>query len=615
MARRSGASSLFLEDGFLRSVRPGRSGEPTLSLLADRKGPYFDASLETDLESILRYDPLDDPAELARAADLIAKLRHTGVSKYNMASGAAPAEGAVLVIDQTHGDRAVAGAGAAQETFDRMLAAACAEHPGWPIVIVKHPETVLGLRRGYFGRMPEGVASLPVPVAPYDLLKSARAVYTVSSQLGFEAILAGHRPVVFGQAFYTGWGLSDDRAAPVPRRGRDLSPAQLALGVLVKYPLWYDPYHDRLSDPETVIAALAAQKRAYIEDAQGSVAIGMRLWKRASIARFFGDGPVRFLSDPVKARAFAAGTGRPLLQWGAPGQPAIDRRPGSIGIEDGFIRSRGLGAELVPAVSLVRDPDGIYYDPATPSRLEHLIATSQDLPAMEMERAARLRERLIQAAISKYNLALPPPELPRTSRTRILVVGQVEDDASIRAGASGPQRTNTELLQAARAEHPEAFLIYKPHPDVEAGLRAGQTPADADWVAENVDTLALIDAAEEIWTLTSLLGFEALIRGKVVVTLGIPFYAGWGLTRDKAPPDHAAFARRAPGRENITIDGLLHATLIGYPRYFDPVTRRACPVDVILDRLENDALPKQGMGLRGLSKLQGAFASLHGLWR
>ena len=43
------------------------------------------------------------------------------------------------------------------------------------------------------------------------------AVYTVSSQLGFEAILHGHiRPQVFGQPFYAGWGLDHGRISPCP---------------------------------------------------------------------------------------------------------------------------------------------------------------------------------------------------------------------------------------------------------------------------------------------------------------------------------------------------------------------------------------------------------------
>ena len=51
---------------------------------------------------------------------------------------------------------------------------------------------------------------------------------------------------------------------------------------------------------------------------------------------------------------------------------------------------------------------------------------------------------------------------------RILVPGQVEDDASIRLGTRDIC-TNLALLRSTREQNPDAIVIYKPHPDVEAG--------------------------------------------------------------------------------------------------------------------------------------------------
>jgi len=107
---------------------------------------------------------------------------------------------------------------------------------------------------------------------------------------------------------------------------------------------------------------------------------------------------------------------------------------------------------------------------------------------------------------------------------------------------------------------------------------------------------------------TSLLGFEALLRGKSVTCLGVPFYAGWGLTRDLGQIPDRRFARP-------TLAQLTHATLIGYPRYFDPVTKQPCPPEVVVERLQNSSLPRQRAGLRLLAKLQGVFASYAHLWR
>jgi capsular polysaccharide export protein len=156
-------------------------------------------------------------------------------------------------------------------------------------------------------------------------------------------------------------------------------------------------------------------------------------------------------------------------------------------------------------------------------------------------------------------------------------------------------------------------IVYKPHPDVEAGLRPGTVPEEdlahlATVTARAADPVALIETCDEVWTMTSLMGFEALVRGKPVTCLGAPFYAGWGLTTDLAPlPDR----RRA--RPDVA--ALAHAALIAYPRYFDPVSGRPCPPEVVAERLAHGPLPRPGPAMRALAKLQGLFASRAHLWR
>lgn len=108
--------------------------------------------------------------------------------------------------------------------------------------------------------------------------------------------------------------------------------------------------------------------------------------------------------------------------------------------------------------------------------------------------------------------------------------------------------------------------------------------------------------------MTSTLGFEALLRGVKVVTLGAPFYAGWGLTRDLGD---------IPARRQIQVplESLIHAVLIDYPRYHDPITGLACPVEVAAERLAHGQNAPRGRGLRLLAKLQGVFAGFAHLWR
>ncbi|MEM5520075.1 capsular polysaccharide biosynthesis protein [Sulfitobacter sp. AS59] len=606
VAAKRTAPVLRIEDAMLRSLFPGRAGEPPLGLLIDTKAAHFDPSRPSDLETLLATHPLDDTALLNRARGCIARMIEAQLTKYTGFDTDLPAPdpGYVLVIDQTRGDASVTASGADRSRFLEMLVFAQQENPGARIIIKTHPETADGYRPGHFG--PEDtndrITLLTDPISPWALFEGAVGVYTVSSQMGFEAIFAGHKPRVFGQPFYAGWGLTDDEF-PVQRRQRILTRAQIFAAAMILYPTWYDPHRDQLCDLETAIETLAAQTRAWREDHNGWTASAMRLWKRRPLQRFFGGwSPVLFQDDPARARK----AGKPWMVWA--GKAGSDH-DGAIRVEDGFLRSRGLGADLVPPLSLVCDDLGIYYDPRQPSRLEKWIETRQKIRPDQQLRAERLIAALRTSGVSKYNLggAADLAKIPKGHR--ILVPGQVEDDASIITGA-GAVSTNLGLLQAVRAAHPDAMILYKPHPDVEAGLRSGavDTTGLADVVLSHADPIAALAHVDQVWTMTSLLGFEALVRGIKVVTLGTPFYAGWGLTDDRGdiPP------RR---RAKVTLEGLVHASLIDYPRYFDPRTGSACPVELVVERLRHGDLPHPGMANRMLAKVQGVFASKAHLWR
>ena len=172
--------------------------------------------------------------------------------------------------------------------------------------------------------------------------------------------------------------------------------------------------------------------------------------------------------------------------------------------------------------------------------------------------------------------------------------------------------SNIDLLGRVRHDFPDAYLIYKPHPDVVAGLRPGDvTDPPADQICLG-DAAQLLEKADRVATITSTLGFEALLRDVPVTTYGAPFYAGWGLTDDRGPLPKELTTRRQ-ARPNL--DQLTHACLIDYPRYLDPVTGRPASPELIIDRLASGAIPSSGAATKILAKAQGLFASYAYLWR
>ena len=581
------APVVTVEDAFLRSVQPGRVGdEPTSGLLLDETGVHFDGTKPSDLERLLATHPLDDTQLLNRARAVIERLKHWHLGKYSAVDPAIapPDPGYVVVLDQAEGDASLLGATRAD--FLEMLTDARQAFPASAILIRRHPETSGGARGGHFRDedLDARTAWAPDGISPWRLYDSALAVYTHSSLAGFEAVLGGHNPHVYGHPFYAGWGLTQDRQV-FPRRERKLTRAQIVAVAYIEAPLWFDARTGQLCQIEDVISDLAARTRAWRDDRHGWEMGNISLWKRPHMKRAFG-GRVRF----VRHLKPTEGGPAPAV-WGM-----ADAPPGTTRIEDGFLRSGGLGAELTPPVSLALDAPSLYYDPRQPSRLDHLIAASADLPRAEIERAEALIDRLSRLGLTKYDIG-PPSDGPRG----ILVAGQVEDDASIRLGTT-EIATNAALLAAARAANPDAHLIWKPHPDTLAGLRTGGTvdTALADEVATGPAAAALA-RADAVWTMTSTLGFEALIRGIPVTCAGTPFYAGWGLTTDLAPTPPHRTARPS-------LAGLAHACLIGYPRYFDPETGTALSPEAAVDLLASgQPMPRAN---RLLARLQGLAVTL-----
>ena len=299
-------------------------------------------------------------------------------------------------------------------------------------------------------------------------------------------------------------------------------------------------------------------------------------WKWPVVRQCFPGRTMRFVAVEAVTPGHSC-----LVLWGkAPLPPGAAANAKVLRVEDGFLRSVGLGAELVRPLSWVVDTRGIYYDPSHPSDLEWMLANADFSPAL-LERARVLRERTVASGLTKYNVGARVWKRPSHAKQVILVPGQVESDASIAFGAPGLRR-NMDLLQQVRQAQPDAFVIYKPHPDVAARLRitgANEERAQ-DWcdeVVTDVPMNALLDAVDEVHVLTSLTGFEALLRGKRVTCYGQPFYAGWGLTQDHLP--HPSRQRR------LSLDALVAATLILYPLYLDRRGRGLVTPEQALDQL------------------------------
>jgi capsular polysaccharide export protein len=253
-------------------------------------------------------------------------------------------------------------------------------------------------------------------------------------------------------------------------------------------------------------------------------------------------------------------------------------------VEDGFIRSVGLGSDLTRAYSLVVDKLGIYFDARSESGLEKIL-NDTDFDEGIIKKAKKIQEFVIREGISKYNTDKDENIDIHTDKKIILAVGQVDDDASILYGSH--DMSNLALLRAVREKNPHAFIIYKPHPDVLAKNRVGalsdkETLLYADKIIKKGSLGSVLGVCDEVHTITSLVGFEALLRGKRVVTYGMPFYSGWGLSDD--------MCENKRRKRKLSIYELIAGVLILYPRYISPKTYEICDIEVFLSQFNQEKM-------------------------
>jgi capsular polysaccharide export protein len=272
-ARRLNVPYVAFEDGWLRSVSAGPAERPH-SLVVDRSGIYYDAGGPSDLETLIAASASNtDPARIARARHGMAMLREQGISKYNEGTwlsetelGLAPGRTRprVLVIDQTRGDASVDLGGSTADSFRRMLEAAADENPGAEIVVKLHPEVVTGRKQGYLADVDRArFVVVDRTVNPWALIEAVDRFYVVTSQLGFEALMAGRRVSCFGMPFYAGWGLTDDRATTDRRTARPTI-EQLFAAAYFDYAVYVNPRTGARVTFEETVAALVAERGAIV---------------------------------------------------------------------------------------------------------------------------------------------------------------------------------------------------------------------------------------------------------------------------------------------------------------------------------------------------------------
>ena len=609
-----------LEDGFIGYLSHPAIDNRRLSLIVDKSGVYYDAHSSSDLEKLLNSDDWITGELTERAHKAMARMVRWRISKYNQSSFDLSNDLAtqlttfkgpkVLVVDQTFGDKSIGHGMASDGMFKDMLKAALEENPTSLVIVKVHPDVMIGTKQGHYDvraeatRDSERVLFVAEDCNPYALLEKVDHVYVVTSQLGFEGLLAGKKVTCFGVPFYAGWGLTHDKQL-CENRAANRSLEELFAAAFIVYTRYINPFTRQRSSLEDTLDILVAERQMQRPTGKRVIAAGFSLWKRGFLPEFFGPKfeKTQFVK-PAALEAFDYQAGDIVVVWGRSRDEEAARLPAGVPVwrmEDGFLRSVGLGSDLRRPSSLVMDKGGIYYDGGTDSDLESFL-NSHDFDERDLARGAKLKQQVLATRVSKYNVGTQGGLNFRdraNGKPVLLVPGQVEGDASLQFGSPTVNK-NADLLAAVRAAEPDAYIIYKPNPDVVSGNRKGAVPADvladcADETIVDADITDCLDAVDSVHTMTSLTGFEALMRGVAVTTYGQPFYAGWGLTTDRMPIE-----RRTA---KLSVDALVYGVLCVYARYVAWPGGTSCGAEELVEQIS------QSSGPRSLAK-RGPFGAI-----
>lgn len=587
LAKKYDSKFLLLEDGFLRSLNLGLDNSPSFSLVKDDVGIYYDATMPSKLENILNNYEFNFK-ELEQSKKAIELIKKEKLSKYNNNISIPqnlfnPCEERVLIITQVSNDASLKFGLADKFSTQDIINDAIKDNPNAKIYIKIHPDVLSGKKQSDFSvqDLPNKCVILEENYNPIELLNYFKKVYTKTSGMGFEALVVGCECVCYGMPFYAGWGLTQDKLI-CQRRVKKRSLEEIFYATYILYSEYFNLYLNQRSDIFDVITTLAKYKKIEQNNSYNLYFLGFTLWKRWFIKPFFQakNNKITFLHSKKQLYKIKLNPQDKIFIWGKKYDKALltkDFKNEIFLVEDGFLRSISLGSDLTRPFSLIVDSKGLYVNSKEQSDLEYILQ-NYEFDEKLKQRAKNLIITITKNKFSKYNGLKHTKVQFDTNKKIILIPAQVEDDASMILGGCGFD--TLKLLQKVREKNPKALIVFKPHPDVLSGNRKGLKDKNiilqyCDEIIENISIDSAIQACDEIHTITSTSGFDALLRGKKVFTYGMPFYAGWGLSNDLQ-----SCSRRT---RILAIEELVAGALILYPRYIHPKTKNLCEVELALD--------------------------------
>ena len=252
-------------------------------------------------------------------------------------------------------------------------------------------------------------------------------------------------------------------------------------------------------------------------------------------------------------------------------------------VEDGYLSSicpvdAQVEEKFRLRYGLVLGRDNIPINAKVPSDLEYILNSDFSLSKKQTQRVKNIIATIRKNCLSKYNYqTLDKISFPHQEKKKILVVDQVYGDKSIEFG-NADEKTFQIMLQAAIDENPDADIFVKTHPVKQKGHFSTKIVYDNVYMlCGDINPICLLEEVDKVYVCTSQMGFEAAFCGKEVHVFGMPFYAGWGITKDRQICNRRRRLR--------SVEEIFYAAYILETIYVSHKMKVVCEIEQVVDEL------------------------------
>lgn len=554
------------------------TNEDSFSLYQSFQGVYFDSRHESNIESLLRssWTPDEQDNVIANLAlQMINKYRITKTNDYPQVSFSFFLNNGlpnVLLIDQPIGDESVIYGSSNEQTFNDMLLHVFHNADIANIYIKLHPDTINYGKEGYLQKLlhKHNLYEHPLIHVIEDNYNIASffnfvdEVFVVTSQVGFEALLRGKTVSCFGMPFYSGWGLTNDmQVSTKPKPERTI--IDLFVAIMLKYTSYINPFTQKIGNILDLLEYISLQQRHNLKQE-----IAFYKSNQTTISSL--KHSVKSKIEINNSKKLPKYENYLILTDNEKSYDEIVNQPHHAFVRDGFMFSSNINKKT-PS-SIIIDYNGSYFNPKNYTDLEFLLNHEQftEYEYIMAENFLIAYHNKINSLLEKESSGLLNKIKQENSDKKIIFVPGQDEECELFMYGSTKIKSNLQLVSQLCSQVENSVIIYKPFIDPksskdkmveQSSLKMLNNTAkyknNVVYIEKKASISHCINIADEIHTINSNVALDAILKKKIVVTYGLPFYGGHGLTIDTE-----VFPRQ---KCQLSLEEFVLGTYLLYPRY------------------------------------------------